>query len=125
MSRYDKTCFCAVCAHSSADIAFLHIARYTCISLHIYTSFGSFAQTEQGITLALMVTQEDMAIESMCTPPLWKRNQLLLVHQSIHLQSLDSFGSFFLGASLFTHRRVVDQVMATTFTSHLNDDTTK
>ena len=49
----------------------------------------------------------DITVGLVCMPSLWKHNQLLVVNLSTHLQSLDSFGPFFLGVALLTNSSVV------------------
>ena len=43
----------------------------------------------------------------MCTPSVWKCNQLLLVQWSTHLASLESFGPISLGVALFINSSVL------------------
>ena len=43
--------------------------------------------------------RRDRIVGSICMPLLWKHNQLLVVHWSTHLQSLDSLGPFFMSVA--------------------------
>ena len=49
----------------------------------------------------------DVTIGSICTPSIWKCNQLLLVHWSTLLPSLESCGPFRLGVALFINSSVL------------------
>ena len=88
-----------------ADIAPFHVNE---AYLYQHSGFDLVLKsvlTEQGLTVILLATQGPM-----CTPSLWKRNQLLVVHSSTQLQSLDSFEPFFLGVALFTNSVNINKI---------------
>ena len=63
MSWYDKPAsgdepFCSL-----NSLWYSMSTKHTCISFHVFTSFGSSALSEQGITLSLLVTQEMLLLD--------------------------------------------------------------
>ena len=104
-----QICFSPVWNHLHADIvpfhidnAYMHLAFMFPLQLEV---FHLLSKT----TLILMVTRE-MSLLGECMSFLWKHNQLLVVHWSTHLLSLDLFRPFFLGVVLFKNNRVITSI---------------
>jgi hypothetical protein len=85
--------FCVHWTHSCTDIVPFHIAK---AYQHKHPCVHSVC-----IKLTYLVTMT-VTVGSICMPSLWKHNRLLMLHWSIHLQSLGLLWPFFLVIALFT-----------------------